>query len=87
MTQSPTDSAPLPQLLPLRDVCELLVRRFGHTEGIWDISVEMQIALGAVGPSPDQALPGAILGVSKVGIIRAQAHGPNTVDAARLSRP
>jgi hypothetical protein len=79
----PIDSPP--QMLPLKDVCEMLVRHFGHTAGIWDISIELNFALGAVGPSPDKVMPGAIVGVSGIGITPAKIPGPHTVDASTLS--
>lgn len=74
-----------PQMLSLRDVCEVLVRHFGHTEGVWDISVELNFAVGAVGPSPETTLPGAMMGVSRIGITPARGPGPNTVDASKLT--
>ena len=74
-------------LLPLKDICEILVRHFGYTEGLWDMSIEMSFALGAVGPSPDKVLPGAMLGISRIGISRAKMAGPHTVDASKIPVP
>jgi hypothetical protein len=73
-------------MLSLRDACEVLVRHFGHTEGIWDISLELNFSVGAVGPSPDKTIPGAIMGISKIGIALSPREGPNTVDASKLER-
>lgn len=44
--------------------------------------MELALAAGKVGPKPDQVLPGAMIGVSRIGIIRVNECGPHTVDAA-----
>lgn len=66
----------------LKDLLELLLREHDIHEGLYDIATEFQIAAGAVGPSQDQLLPGAIIGLSRVGIMKVDKLGPNTVDAA-----
>jgi hypothetical protein len=44
--------------------------------------IELQIGVGQVGPVPDDAMPGAIIGVHKIGITPSIRPGPTTVDAA-----
>jgi hypothetical protein len=72
-------------MLPLRELGQLLVRHFELKEGLWDVAVEFQLAVGTLGPSPEQVLPGTMVGVSKVGLSRAGKVGPLTIDASQLS--
>lgn len=65
-----------------KDLITLLLKDQGIHEGMYDISIELQIAVGGFGPTPEQVLPGAMLGVSRIGIAKAHQVGPNTVDAA-----
>lgn len=74
-----------PHMLPLRELGQLLVRHFELKEGLWDVAVEFQLAVGTLGPSPEQVLPGTMVGVSKVGLSRAGKVGPLTIDASQLS--
>lgn len=69
----------------MRDLASVLVKHYGLTEGIYDLVVEFQIGIGAVGPDKDSLLPGAMIGVSKVGLVPTTKQGPNTVDAALIN--
>lgn len=69
-------------MLSLQEIGAILVKHLGYHEGIWDISVEFQISIGALGPSADKILPGAMVGVSRIGLMRTETRGPHTVDAA-----
>lgn len=82
----PTDLS-LAQSLTLRELGELLIKHYGYHDGLWDVAVEFQLAFGRVGPSPESALPGAILGVSRVGLARAEQSGPGTIDASTINPP
>lgn len=66
----------------LRELAEILIRHKGVHDGIYEVSVHFQVAVGAVGPSESTVLPGAMIGVSGLGLVPAMAPGPNTVDAA-----
>jgi len=79
----PTDPA-TPQSLPLslRELGELLIKHYGYHDGLWDVAIEFQLAVGRIGPSPESTLPGAMLGVSRIGLARAQQSGPTTIDAS-----
>ncbi len=70
----------------MRDLASVLVKHYGLTEGIYDLVVEFQIGTGAVGPDKDSLMPGAMIGVSRVGLVPTTKQGPNTVDAA-LTNP
>lgn len=83
--ESPNNtSPPLKEPLSLHEVTKLLVKHFGYHEGLWDLSLEFQLAVGSVGPSPDKVLPGAMLAVSRIGLNRAEIIGPATVDASKV---
>lgn len=72
--------------LPLREITVLLVKHYGLREGLWDINFELQVGIGRFGMS-DKVLPGAMLGISRVGVTKTPAEqaGPNTVNAADLN--
>ncbi|MDO9272317.1 MAG: hypothetical protein Q7T94_04805 [Rugosibacter sp.] len=71
--------------LSMRDLASVLVKHYGLTEGTYDLVVEFQIGTGAVGPDKDNLVPGAMIGVSRVGLVPTTEQGPNTVDAALLN--
>lgn len=87
----PTDSktievaeaiAPIHPPISLRDLASVLVQHYGLHEGRYDLLVEFQIGVGAVGPDPSSLTPGAMIGVSRVGLMPSKDDGPTTVDAA-----
>lgn len=78
---NPTSKEPL----SLPEIAALLVKHFGYNEGLWDLTLEFQLAVGQVGPTPDKALPGAMLAVSRIGLIRAVMKSPSTVDASEIN--
>ena len=69
-------------LLSLREAAELLVKHNGLHEGLYNLLFEFQIAVGAIGPSPELAIPGGMFGISGIGLEKVAAAGPHTVDAA-----
>ena len=86
MNAPPTTNATVQfQPLPLNELGKLIVKHYGIHEGIWYVTVEIQVAVGRIGPSPDSALPGAMLGVSRIGLARAEKPGPGTIDASVVS--
>lgn len=68
--------------LSLKEVATILIQHYNFHEGLFDLSVEFQIGIGGVGPSKETLMPGATVGVSKLGLITAKTFGPTTVDAA-----
>src|SRR5271170_2025705 len=90
MTDTPTNADPgvqvLPQPLPLKEAAELLVRHYGLREGLWEVALEMQVGVGQIsGATADAVLPGAAIGVSRIGLARVTAAGPLTVNAAEIA--
>lgn len=78
--------ANVPVNFTLRELAEVLIRHQGIHSGNYEMSINFEIAVGAVGPSPSSVLPGAMIGVSGFGLVPAMVTGPNTVDAA-ISNP
>ena len=81
----PPKNAVQPSPLTLKELAAVLVRHYDLHEGEFDLLVEFQIGVGAVGPDPAAPSPGAMIGVSKVGLMPAHAKGPSTVDAAQIN--
>lgn len=82
--KSATSWTPTPVEAPLsmRDLAGVLVKHYDLHEGHFDLLVEFQIGMGAVGPDPSALTPGAMIGVSRIGLMPSRADGPTTVDAA-----
>lgn len=85
-TEAQTVMSAVPSIDPLsmRQLTEVLIRHHGLTEGLFDLLVEFQIGTGAVGPDKERLLPGAMIGLARVGLSPAKVRGPNTLDAAQL---
>lgn len=86
--QQPATNPNAPELIgshELREITELLVKHHGLHEGLYDLALEFQIAVGAVGPDPASIVPGAMFGVRRIGITRAEKSGISTVDAANVN--
>ena len=81
------NTPPVPEFpsLSLKDLAKLLVIHQGLHEGIYDIVIGFQIAVGAIGPTKETVLPGAMFGVSNIALIRSDIEGPHTVDAAKIN--
>lgn len=71
----------------LREIAEILVKHHNFHEGLYELTVEFQIAVGAVGPDSSSIAPGAMIGVRRIGLMKASAAGPSTVNAAEANPP
>lgn len=69
----------------LREITELLVRHHGLHEGIYDLAIGFQIAVGAMGPDPASVLPGAMISIRDIGLVQTMTTGAATVDAAEIN--
>lgn len=69
----------------LREITELLVKHHGLHEGIYDLALEFQIAVGGMGVDPLTNLPGVMFNVKRIGIVKAHQVGASTVDAAEAN--
>lgn len=71
----------------LTELTEILIKHQGLHEGLYNLSLEFQLAVGAVGPTPELLCPGAMIGVSRIGLSKTAAEKANnhTVDAAKVN--
>jgi hypothetical protein len=69
-------------MINLPDLAVVLIRHFGYHEGHYELAFEFSVAIGAVGPSPNELLPGAMFGVRAIGLNRVEQPSPGSVDAA-----
>lgn len=76
---------PVEAPLSMRDLAGVLVKHYGIHEGHFDLLVEFQIGVGPVGPDPAALTPGAMIGVSRIGLMPSKTGGPATVDAAAVN--
>ena len=76
---------PVESPLSLREIAELLVKHYALTAGLYDLLVEFQIGTGAVGPDKENLVPGAMIGVSRLGLVQSTKPGPNTIDASLVN--
>lgn len=76
---------PVAPSLSMRDLTTLLIKHYELHEGCYDVLIEFQIGVGAVGPDPASLTPGAMIGVSKVGLVLAREKGQSSVDAGLVN--
>jgi len=69
----------------LLELTEILVKHQNLHEGLYNLSFAFQIAVGAVGPSPELICPGAMIGVSRIGLAKTETANIHTVDAAEFN--
>lgn len=77
---------PVAEPLSMRELAAVLVKHYGLHEGHYTLVVEFQVGTGPVGPDRENLTPGAMLGVSKVGLMPTkEADGVLTVDAKNIN--
>jgi hypothetical protein len=71
----------------LVELTELLVKHQKLHDGLYNLSLEFQLAVGAVGPTPELICPGAMIGVSRIGLSKTEKEKVNihTIDAAKVN--
>lgn len=71
----------------LVELTEILVKHQGLHEGLYNLYLEFRIAVGAVGPAPELICPGAMIGVSRIGLAKTEKEKANmhTVDASKVN--
>jgi hypothetical protein len=89
MSTNPVAANPASTLSPLslRELTELLIKHHQLQDGLYELLVEFQIGMGTFGPTQADAMPGATVGLSKIGLIQVSAMGNTTVDAAKINPP
>lgn len=85
--QSTEKSPDLIAEFSLIELTEILVKSQDLHDGLYNLSVQFQIAVGAVGPSPELIGPGAMFGVSRIGLSKTEESKRNihTVNAAEVN--
>lgn len=71
----------------LIELTEILVKHQKLHEGLYNLSLEFQLGVGTVGPTPELICPGAMIGVSGIGLSKTEKEKANihTVDAAKVN--
>jgi hypothetical protein len=79
---TPSDLAPL----QLKELTEMLIKHYGLKNGLYDLLIEFQIGLGGVASAngTDQLLPGAIVGISRIGLHKVESPTAQTIDASKV---
>ena len=68
-----------------RDLVTILLKHHSIHDGLFDLAVEFQIGVAAVGPDAASSAPGVAIGVRRIGLMPAKQCGPNTVNAAEAN--
>jgi hypothetical protein len=71
--------------LSLKELAAVLIKHYKLHEGLYETSIGLQVAVGAVGPTPDTVVPGAMLGVTGVGLRKTDVVGLHTIDASEVN--
>lgn len=69
-------------LFTLQEVVTTLLKEQKIHSGFYEIGIELQVAVGTLGPAPEAALPGAMFGVKRIGLNKVEQMTPLSVDAA-----
>lgn len=83
ISQSPAEP------ISMSELGAVLVRHYGLTEGLFEVTVEFQLGVGALGPNSAELMPSAIASVKRVGLRRVpdSKPGPGLIDAASVGAP
>jgi len=67
-----------------KELLESLIKKAGVHEGKWQLIANFAFGAANVGPTPEQLIPGAFVGVTHLGIVKATPESPEalTLDAA-----
>ncbi len=75
-----TTLEPVVSPLSIQELGKVLAKHYGLTEGKYDVVIEFAIGMGAIGPTPETRVPGAMVGVRKIGLIPTETVTPLTID-------
>lgn len=75
------------KLYSLQELATLILKDQKIHSGLYEMSLEIQVAAGAVGPDAESILPGAVFGVKSVGLRKVDKANPLTVDASIANPP
>lgn len=69
----------------LKEITEMLIKQLDLHEGLYNLGIEFKIGFGSVGASAEDSLPGAMFGVSRLGLTKVDTATDRTVDAAEVN--
>lgn len=70
--------------LSIKDLTEVLIRHYGLKEGRYELLIQFKIGMGSAGPTPEEKLPSAIVGLNKISLVKTEGDGPMVVDASEI---
>lgn len=71
-----------------KEVVEALIKKADIHEGKWQLIMQFGLAGANIGPSSEEAVPGAAVAINSIGLIRAQPESPESLVAdASLANP
>lgn len=71
--------------IPLKELATILIKHYGYHEGIYEVGIQFNVAVGSVGPDADHVAPGAVFTVAGVGLSRCPEDSLLGVDAAAVN--
>lgn len=80
-----TDPHAAAVMYSLSELTAMMIKDQGIHVGDYELNVEIQVGVGAVGPDAQSPLPGAVIGISSIGIRKVDAPNPLSVDAAKVN--
>lgn len=83
-TQKEIPRKPVENPLTIQELGKVLVKHYGLVEGKYDVLIEFGVGIGAIGPTPETRVPGAMIGVNKIGLIPTETVTPLTIDASEI---
>lgn len=73
------------KIYELRELAALMVKDQGLHDGLYELSIEIQVAVGVVGPDKDSVLPGALIGFKSAGLRKVEKSNRLSVNAAEVN--
>jgi hypothetical protein len=67
------------------EVVQALLKQQGIHEGIWSLGVEFSFTAMTAGPTKEDLFPTAMVGVTKIGLSKANQESSIAFDAAKLN--
>jgi hypothetical protein len=58
------------------EILEVLIKKADLHEGKWQLVMNFGLSAANIGPSPEEVVPGAAIGVLGIGLARAKADSP-----------
>ncbi len=68
-----------------KEVVTALIKTQGLREGLWMLHLEFGLSATNIGPSDDNLVPAAIVGLIKIGLQRAEKPSNLSVDAGEVN--